>query len=956
MYETVWKDCIPTAYSKMAWEYCFFQVHFVRAFGDASVSWTQGNKSHAFFVSPNYQQQSKKALNSEIYRQRQTIRHMKKLFTLVASLCLSGHWAMAEVHTGTCGENLTWSLDTESGALVIEGSGEMENYVSPWYGGSGAPWSAFDSPVKSVSLPKGLTTIGNGAFSNNSQFVSIEIPEGVIAIGDGAFWGNTSLTTIVWPNTLEYIMFNAFNSCSALSEVIFPKGLKYVRQWAFANCVGLKKVSFLEGLEGIDMGVFENCTNLENVILPEGLKYIGGSAFSGCVKLNEITIPNSVESIAGESFLNTGITGPIRNEYTLFSVPKDISGEYIIPSGIQTIASGAFGDCTGLTAVTMPEGVKNIGEYAFGGCTSLATVNLPASVDSIQHSTFSGCSSLTTVTFSEGLKYIGESAFGDCTSLTTVSLPASLNNLQARAFSSCSSLATISFAEGLKSIGEYAFSSCTALTSVSLPETLTSIGDYAFYGCTELKEIKIPNSITEVGNSIFPDLGFPILNDYIFFRLPKDYSEYEYQIPDGIHTIAGGAFESCRMISSVIIPQTVTTIGNSAFNGCESLYHIKLPDGLKSIGEFAFAGTDLYGNHIMIPDNVTRIGEYAFKNSHISEVTLPKHLKTIEKGTFYMCNQLKSIVLPAELTNIGREAFSVCHQLTAIDLPKTLNVIGESAFNDCEHLATIIIPENVTSIGKGAFSSIDSLVSIEVLQGNTHYCTDNNVLYTFNKDTLMLYPAKKSGYSFDVPTTVKVIDEYVFAWNKYLATISLPDGLKSIGKGAFRNSKLTSVTIPEGITELNAQTFCECHELASVTLPSTLKSINGDANFMECAFKSIVLPASLEYIGPLTFTSNKLESVISYAPKAPKLGYDAFMDISSDATLYYPDGSDYSSWLPYFANTASDIKEMTVGNGRPTLPTNIYDLNGRIVKQNATTLEGLPRGLYIMGGKKVMKR
>ena len=50
-----WTNRIPTTYCKMAWEYCFFHVHFVRAFGDASFPWTQGNKSHAFFVSVNQQ-------------------------------------------------------------------------------------------------------------------------------------------------------------------------------------------------------------------------------------------------------------------------------------------------------------------------------------------------------------------------------------------------------------------------------------------------------------------------------------------------------------------------------------------------------------------------------------------------------------------------------------------------------------------------------------------------------------------------------------------------------------------------------------------------------------------------------------------------------------------------------------------------------------------------------------
>ena len=118
-------------------------------------------------------------------------------------------------------------------------------------------------------------------------------------------------------------------------------------------------------------------------------------------------------------------------------------------------------------------------------------------------------------------------------------------------------------------------------------------------------------------------------------------------------------------------------------------------------------------------------------------------------------------------------------------------------------------------------------------------------------------------------------------------------------------------------------------------------------------------------IGPLVsqiyfwkFTNApKLKKVTSYALIAPSINSSGKCSFEkySDCVLYYPEGSDYSAWIPYFSKAIpmkqTDIDEVEITE-KEEYCTPVYDLQGRIVSQDACSLETLPKGMYIVGGKK----
>ena len=98
-------------------------------------------------------------------------------------------------YSGTCGEDLTWTFDPDTGTLTIEGSGDMEDYSYD----SPAPWNDCMADICSLSLSKGLRSIGDLAFEGAWNLQSVSFPGSVRRIGFGAFHGGKEGKTPLEP-------------------------------------------------------------------------------------------------------------------------------------------------------------------------------------------------------------------------------------------------------------------------------------------------------------------------------------------------------------------------------------------------------------------------------------------------------------------------------------------------------------------------------------------------------------------------------------------------------------------------------------------------------------------------------------------------------------------------------------------------------------------------------------
>ena len=327
-----------------------------------------------------------------------------KLLTLFLALAASVGTIFAETYSGTCGENLTCTFDTETGLLTISGTGEMAIYVN--MGPSVFPWDSYPSSIKTVIIEDGVTSIGNYAFAGCSNLTSVTIPNSVKSIGWGVFEDCSSLPSVTIPNSVTYIGKDAFYGCTSFTSITIPNSVTSIGEWAFRGCSGLTSVTInsnrivSKSYSGSNRLVYAFGNQVQQYVIGNGVTSIGESAFSGCSGLTSVTIPNSVTSIGNYAFEDCTISkiyfsgtmeewcaksfrpSSISSSYTLYINGEAVTNA-VIPNSVISIEDYTFYGCSGLTSVTIPNGVTSIGDYAFYNCSSLTSVTIPNSVTSI---------------------------------------------------------------------------------------------------------------------------------------------------------------------------------------------------------------------------------------------------------------------------------------------------------------------------------------------------------------------------------------------------------------------------------------------------------------------------------------------------------------------------------------------------------------------------------------------
>ena len=692
----------------------------------------------------------------------------RKILAVVLCICLllGGLGFRAEaadvVASGSCGENVKWSLDSE-GTLTISGSGRIQRDDSS----TRMPWYSVRGLIRNVIIKEGVTGIGNYAFSDCFVLTSVTIPESVTGIGSYAFSDCVVLTSVTIPGNVWSIHSSTFYGCTSLTNVTIPNSVSSIEDSAFKYCTSLTSVTIPDSVRTIGYSAFYDCTSLTSVTIPNGVLSIGRSAFYGCTGLTSVTISNSVTSIEDAAFFGcTKLSGiwvaPDNSAYSsddsgvlfdkaktkLICCPGNFSGAYKIPSSVTNIEDRAFYLCTGLTSVAVPGSVTSIGTDAFRNCTGL-----------------------TDIAISNGVTEIKSSAFKDCTSLT----------------------------------------------SITIPSSVTSIGDGVFGGCAKLSGIWVnPN------NSAYSNDASGVLFNKAKTALiccPQNISG-AYEIPTGVTNIRIGAFADCIGLTSVVIPNSVTSIDFSAFYNCTALTSITIPNSVKKIECPAFRGcagltgiwvdsdnptyssnengvlfnkekTELiccpggFSGTYEIPDSVTKVGAYAFSD----------------------CADLTNVIIPDTLSRIGDYAFYNCTGLTGAIIPDSVTLIASCAFYKCTALTNVSIGSKAY-IQSLAFSRCDNLSGIWVSPDNLIFSSDENgVLFNKDKTSLVCCPGGISG-AYEIPDSVTSIEYYAFSDCAGLTSVTVPENVTSIGTDAFRNcAGLTSVCFHGNAPEIDSNVF-----------------------------------------------------------------------------------------------------------------------------------------------------
>ena len=256
--------------------------------------------------------------------------------------------------------------------------------------------------------------------------------------------------------------------------------------------------------------------------------------------------------------------------------------------------------------------------------------------------------------------------------------------------------------------------------------------------------------------------------------------------------------------SEVIVPSqvngaAVTGIGALAFNANAHIESVVLPEGIIKIGKMAFFGCDEL-TEISIPGSVTEIGESAFRNCFgLRELRFAdnSNLRLIAESAFLACRSLTSLTLPDNLVFVEEDAFALCTGLESVTLGKELEVVASHAFKSCESLQTI----KLLSVSSLSFGTADAPA--------------------FEKCSAISELIIDSG--------VKRIGAYLACGLETITKIKIPDGVLSVGDGAFSKCGIDTIELSASLESIGASCFEGCTALKSILISDPSLEIGNNA-------------------------------------------------------------------------------------------------------------------------------
>ncbi|MDO4502660.1 MAG: leucine-rich repeat protein [Coriobacteriia bacterium] len=476
---------------------------------------------------------------------------------------------------------------------------------------------------------------------------------------------------------------------------------------------------------------------------------------------------------------------------------KERLAKVVVPEGVKTLGLGCFDDCVKLTDITLPSTLQTINDYAFFYCTRLTSIKLPSRLKTIGEGAFFG-TGLKTVTIPNSVTSLGKAVFARCDSLTSATVGTGVTKIPARCFHMDGKLKTCKLPDGITEIGDRAFLECRELTALNLTSALKTLGEGALCYCDGLRKLTVAAS--SIGRNALVcgvrDLRFTGKNVQ-FEEGALGASEVER------FTLSAGVtrFDATALSGSAYIVEFLVEKGNQLFSVKDGVLY-------SADGKTLVCYPGGRGTTFTVPAEVEVIGRNAFSNCSMDSLRFAagSKLRKIEDGAFEYLTLEGELVLPASLNAIGERAFQHA-QIKAVDFNQTavtkisswtfeeanvpsvrmedsqITELADYAFHRSYDVKELRLPKGLERMGTGAVAL--SAVKRFVMEGNSHFCVEDGVLYNADKTELVAYPAASDEAAPVIPESVTRIGSYAFYGTSHVIEPEFPEGLKEIGDYAF---------------------------------------------------------------------------------------------------------------------------------------------------------------------------
>lgn len=681
-----------------------------------------------------------------------------------------------------------------------------------------------NSALTSINIPASVTSIGDYAFASCTGLTSITVDGSNTSYRsqDGVLFTKDMTTLIYYPEAktgaytipdgVETIANTAFSQCSGLTAITFPDSVTIIESSAFDSCTGLTELKLPSALRSIYTYAFYGCKNLKTVRIPESLRNIYASAFLYCSNI-ELVYYGGTQAQWNNIYFAEG-NGAVKNCFNIIYEKQGSCGEKVnhtfFDGTLTILGTGPMTDFTTaseqpwysyrnqITKIVVEDGVTTIGDFAFYQCEMVESVSIGKDVKVIGKNAFYYCNlgKLPEIKLPEGLTTIRYGAFWGCTHLKSMVVPASVTSIDNSAFQYCDRMSMITFKGDFPNMAAngnhfynlpaltvyYPANNGTWISDVLLQygnnravTWIATCGNHSYAGaeptyvwaddyskctatincigagCEEKKTqtVRTSSSVvseatcvaegktiytaafttepftTQTKEKIIPATGVHVFDETTHKCTCGIYggtcgTGVTWTLVDGILTISGtGSMDDfaqredmpwygCRSeITTVVVEPGVTKIGQLAFSQCANLQSVSLPNDLTEVGNYAFEGCGI--QNLVLPKGLVSLGDMVFRDCvAMTTVTLPDSVTTVGRFLFTNCTMLQTVKIPAGLTEIPDGMFDLCAALETITIPETVTSIGQYAFDYCEGLKRITFEGTAPAIHRKAFSGVEA--------------------------------------------------------------------------------------------------------------------------------------------------------------------------------------------------------------------------------------------------------
>lgn len=464
----------------------------------------------------------------------------------------------------------------------------------------------------------------------------------------------------------------------------------------------------------------------------------------------------------------------------------------------------------------------------------------------------------------------------------------------------------------LKTINANAFTP-SKITSITVPKETDNILDGAFSQMNKLTEINV-----EAGNPKYSSEDGILYETRSTGKYIKAYPYAKpgttFTVPTGTYGVALNAFAKHPTLTTINLPASIQDLPTSeeanGFTGASALTAIKVDP---SNGIYK----DIDGV-VLTKDGKTLV-TYPYKRDGVLNPTYDG-TPAQHPGMVYK--------IPDGVETLAKGSFALVNEVTAIQL-NDVKTIEKGAFYATRNLRNIELGASVKTIQDGAISGTPDLTRFDVASNNPNYIADNEgVIYTKNKEELVLYPSGKGGEYTTLPETKKIrnrafhtaqkvtkvnfnanleeIGNDVFQYDSNLKEITFeaPSKLQKIGTWTFYMTGLETLNLPASLKEIGWTAFGSNNKLKTVTIAdnSQLKSIGVDAFSNNTALETFTFNGSsvLETVDGGAFRNDKKLTHFNFPATVKTIGGSAFNGTTSMTHVTF----DAPSQLKKIANAA----------------------------------------------------